>query len=56
MITRLANAATALVAAVINLLVVFDTVNWGEEEIAAVNLVAGLIISIVFGAQRQLQS
>ena len=53
MIQRFANSATMLAAAIIDLLVVFDAVNWGEEEIAAVNLVAVLIIGVIFGAQQR---
>lgn len=49
-IQRFGQGASALVAAILDLGVVFNILKWDETQIASVNLVALLVVGIIFGA------
>lgn len=48
---RFAQGVVQLTAGVIDLLAVFDIIDWSQDQLASVNLVALLVWSIIFGQQ-----
>lgn len=56
-VQRFGQQAVALTAGTIDLLNIFDVIEWSGEQVSAVNLVAVLVWSVIFGdAVRQLNA
>ena len=48
-IRRFGQQSTAITAAVLNLLQIFHVVDWTGDQVAAVNTIAILVWSVLFG-------